>query len=295
MRFLRRVLLLLAVAVFLAGGSIFGEGQKNSLKVFISVDMEGVSGVIHWEDVSRNGKDYGLFRRLMTDEANAAVEGALAAGASKITVRDSHGSARNILPDRLHPAARLIRDWSDTPLSMMEGIDSSFDAVIFIGYHARANTPDAVLDHTMTGSISSVTLNGKPMPEAGINAWIAGSFGVPVVLVAGDRAVCEQVKELLGNIETVVVKEGIGQAAIMLHPKKACELIKEKTMAALSRLDTFKPYKIDPPYTMVVTFKDEERANNARWIPGAKRVNTTSVSFTSPDFMQILRFFKFAH
>lgn len=268
--------------------------EKNGLKVFISVDMEGVSGVIHWEDVSRDGKDYGLFRKLMTAETNAAVEGALAAGATEILVRDSHGSARNILPDMLNPAAKLIRDWSNGPLSMMEGIDETFDAVIFVGYHARANTPDATLDHTMTGTIYEVTVNGKPMPEAGINALSAGYFGVPVVMIAGDKAVCKQAEELFGDIVTAPVKEGIGQAALTLHPEKACALIKQKTTEALKRLKDFKPYKLQPPYTMVVTFKDEWRADNARWIPGAERSGPTSVSFTSDNYLEVLRFFKFA-
>ncbi len=274
--------------------TVFGKAQKD-LKVFISVDMEGVCGVVHWEDVSRSGKDYGLFRRLMTEETNAAIEGALAAGATEILVRDSHGSARNILPDLLHPSAELIRDWAYSPLSMMEGIDETFDAVIFIGYHARANTPDATLDHTMSSSaVYEVTLNGKKMPEAGINAFIAGNFRVPVVLVAGDKAICQQVTELFGEVETVTVKEGIGNAAKMLHPKKAQELIKKKTTEALNRVSDFKPFTFTPPYTMDVTFRDEWRAENASWLPGAKRKTSTTVSYTSNDWMDVLRFFKFA-
>ena len=282
-------ILILSVG-FLAGT---GKDQKG-LKVFISVDMEGISGVIHWEDVSRSGKDYSLFRKLMTQETNAAIEGALEAGATEILVRDSHGSARNILPDLLHHEAVLIRDWSGGPLSMMEGIDKTFDAVIFIGYHARANTPNAVLKHTMTGAIYDVVLNGKKMPEAGINAFIAGNFGVPIALIAGDLAICKQAKELFGNVETVAVKEGIGNAAKMLHPKKAQDLIRKKTTEALKRLKDFKPFKFKPPYKMEVTFKDEERAESASWIPGAKRSGNTSVSFTSNDFMEVLKFFMFA-
>jgi D-amino peptidase len=270
------------------------EKTEKGLKVFISVDMEGVAGVIHWEDVSRSGKDYGLFRKLMTQETNAAVEGALEAGATEILVRDSHGSARNILPDLLHSAAELIRDWSGGPLDMMEGIDETFDAVIFIGYHARAGTPDAVLDHTMTGRFYDVELNGKKMPEAGINAFIAGHFGVPVVLVAGDLAIAKQAKELFGDVETVAVKEGIGNAAKMLHAQKAQELIKEKTIKALERIEDFKPYKFNPPFTMEITYTNEERANQASWIPGAKRSGDRSVSFTSSDFMEVLKFFSCA-
>ncbi|MGD9345745.1 MAG: M55 family metallopeptidase [Candidatus Aminicenantes bacterium] len=282
------VLMLLVLSL-----TLFGYSQEG-LKVFISVDMEGVAGVIHWEDVSRDGKDYELFRKLMTEETNAAIEGALAAGATEILVRDSHGSARNILPDLLHPEAELIRDWGYTPLSMMEGIDESFDAVIFIGYHARANTPNATLDHTMSGVLYDVVLNGKKMPEAGINAFIAGNFGVPVVLVAGDKAICEQVKELFGDVETVAVKQGMGNAARMLPPKKAQELIKTKTTEALKRVGDFKPFTLTPPYTMDVTFKDEWRAANTRWIPGAERKDNTTITFTSDDWMEILRFFKFA-
>jgi|Deesub1362B_J571_1020462.scaffolds.fasta_scaffold00444_7 D-amino peptidase len=267
------------------------EAKTNKLKVFISIDMEGICGVINWEDVSRDGRDYNLFRKLMTEEANAAIEGALEAGATEIVVRDSHGSARNILPELLNPEAKLIRDWSGGPLQMMEGIDKTFDAVIFIGYHARAGTPDAILEHTMSGRIYDLKLNGKVIPEAGLNAAIAGYFGVPVVLVAGDLAITKQAKKLLGEVETVAVKEGIGEAAKMLHPKKARELIKKKTIFALKNLKKYKPFKLDPPYTMEITFTNEENARRVSFIPGAKRIGPRSVSFTSNDFMEVLKFF----
>lgn len=275
-----------------AAGAAAQAPQK--LKVFISVDMEGIAGVIHWEDVSRDGKDYGLFRRLMTLETNAAVEGALAAGATEIVVRDSHGSARNILPDLLHPEAQLIRDWSGGPLSMMEGIDASFDAVVFVGYHARAGTSDGVLKHTMSGTLFDVILNGTRMPEAGINAAIAGHFGVPVVLVAGDGAICRQAREVLGNVETAAVKEGIGTAARMLHPQKAQELIRERTEAALTGLAKFKPYRPKAPYTLEVVFTDENLAARASWVPGARRTAERAVAFTSNDLMEIIKFFRLA-
>ncbi len=291
---MRKKLIILCFLFLVLGLLARAEQAQKGLKVFISVDMEGVAGVIHWEDVSRNGKDYHLFRKLMTEEASAAVEGALAAGATEILVRDSHGSARNILPDLLHPEAQLLRDWSGSPFSMMEGIDKTFDAVIFVGYHARAGTPNAVLKHTMTGTIFDVVLNGKKMPEAGINGAIAGHFDVPVVMVAGDLAITEQAKELFGDIEAVSVKEGVGKAAKMLHPKKAQKMIKMKVEKALGRLEDFKPYKPNPPYTLKVTFTDENIAHRASWYPGAKRTGDRSVSFTSNDFMEILRFFMLA-
>ncbi|MBS3819645.1 M55 family metallopeptidase, partial [bacterium] len=155
--------------------------------------------------------------------------------------------------------------------------------------------PSSFLSPPMTGSLYSVEINGKKMPEAGVNALIAGHFGVPVVFVAGDSAICHQSEELLGDqVVTAAVKEGIGEAAQMLHPQKARELIKKKTQEALSRLDDFNPYQLDSPYTMEVIFKDEEDAENAAWIPGAQRTGPTSVSFTSSDFIEVLKFFKFA-
>ena len=146
----------------------------NGLKVFISVDMEGIAGLVNGEETSRTGKDYDYFRAIMTAEANTAIEGAAAAGATDIVVRDGHGSARNILPDMLDRRARLVRDWSGGPLGMMEGIDETFDAVLFVGYHAKAGTADAILDHTWSGNVADIFINGVSLPEAGFNGLIAG-------------------------------------------------------------------------------------------------------------------------
>ncbi len=288
---MKKKVILLCMILFLMA---FVARAEKGLKVFISVDMEGVAGVIHGEDVSRNGKDYSLFRRLMTEEANAAIQGALEAGATEILVRDSHGSARNILPDRLHPEAILLRDWVGSPLSMMEGIDETFDAVIFIGYHAREGTPDAVLKHTMTGRID-VFINGKNMPEAGINGAIAGYYNVPVVMVAGDLALTKQAQELFPGIVCASVKEGIGKAAKMLHPSKAQEMIKKKTKEALTNLKKIKPLKLKTPITMEIRYKQENDAARNAWFPGAKRTGERTVAFTHNDFMEVLKFFMFAH
>ena len=284
--------LFFASVVFLLLGIFARAVAPKGLKIFISVDMEGISGVIHWDDVSREGDDYPLFRKLMTQETNAAIEGALAAGATEILVRDSHDTGRNILPDLLRPEAELLRDWSGGPLSMMEGIDKTFDAVIFIGYHARGGTPNAVLKHTMNTRLYDIILNGKKMPEAGLNAAIAGHFGVPVVLVSGDLALVQQARELLGDVEGVAVKEGIGKAAKMIHPQKAQEMIKKKTEEALKRIKDFKPYKPNPPFTLEVHFVDESLAWSASWIPGAVKLGDRAVSFTSNDFMEVLKFFR---
>lgn len=265
-------------------------GKK--LKVFISVDMEGISGLVSWEETSEKGADYPLFRRIMTEEANAAVAGALEAGATEIVVRDAHGSGRNILPDLLNPEAKLIRDWSGSPLDMMEGIDKTFDAVLLVGYHARAGTPDAVLKHTMNLSTFDMKLNGKPVPEAGINAAIAGYFGVPVVLVTGDRAITVQARELLGNIATVAVKEGIGKAAKMIHPEKTRGMIKAAAAEALRDLGRYQPFRPTSPVTMELTFTDENRVVRPALYPGARRTGDRSVAFTHDDLWEVLRFYE---
>jgi D-amino peptidase len=255
--------------------------------------MEGITGVVHWEDVMRNGKDYDLFRRIMTQEVNAAIEGAVAAGATEITVRDSHGSARNVLPDLLDERALLIRDWSGGPKGMMEGIDDTFDAVVFIGYHARAGTPDALLEHTSSGSVMNFSVNGISMPEGGYNSLIAGTYGVPVAFVAGDSAICRQMTELLGDVETVAVKEGIGAAAKNLHPEVTRRKIRTGVEKALGDLDRFKPYRLDAPYTLVVTLKEEEIVYKGSHFPGAERTGDWELTFTSDEFIDIMNAFSY--
>jgi D-amino peptidase len=291
----RKTIVLCSIAAVLFVCSLFSFSQTapaaKKLKVFVSVDMEGISGLVAGEETGESGADYPLFRRIMTEEANAAVEGAREAGATEIVVRDAHGSARNILPDLLNSEARLIRDWSGGPLDMMEGIDKTYDAVIMVGYHARAGTPDAILKHTMNGTTFDMNLNGKPVPEAGLNAAIAGYFGVPVVLVTGDLAFTVQAKELLGDISTVAVKEGIGKAGKMIHPEKARKMITAATVEALRNLARYKPFKLTSPVTMELTFTREDLVAKPASYPGARRTGDRSVAFTHNDFMEVLKFY----
>lgn len=286
----RRLFLISLILCLTLAGWVLG---NDGLKVFISVDMEGVTGVVHWEECSRTGKDYDYFRKIMTKEANAAVEGALEAGATEILVRDSHGSARNILPELLHKDAFLLRDWSGGDMSMMEGIDESYDAVIFIGYHAKAGTPDAMLEHTMSGNVTDISVNGVSLPEAGVNALIAGAYDVPVVFVAGDKAITIQCKEMFGEIESVAVKKGLGNAALNLHPEKAREKIRKGVKKALENLKSYKPYKLKSPYTMVLKLKREETVNAGQYYPGAKRTGDWELTYESDDILQIIKAFRF--
>ena len=263
--------------------------SADSLKVFISVDMEGVTGVVSGDDASRGGYDYDYFREIMTREANAAIEGALAAGATDIVVRDSHGSALNLLPEMLNHNVKFIRDWSGGPMWMMEGIDGSYDAAVFIGYHAKAGTPNGVLDHTSSGNIMDVSVNGYSLPETGYNALMAGYYDVPVVFVAGDKAVCDQAKELLGSVETVAVKEGIGAAALNLHPKVARDRIRSGVEKALKNLADYKPYKLTSPLTMVLKLKTEQSIYEGAIYPGATRTGDWELTYVAQDVMELMR------
>lgn len=264
-----------------------GSGQEE-LKVFISVDMEGISGVVNSEETGSTGSDYGYFRRIMSQEANAAVLGAFDAGAREVVVRDSHGSARNILPDLLDPRAQLLRDWSGGPMGMMEGIDASFDAVVFIGYHARAGTADAIIDHTSTGNVVDFSINGQSLPEAGYNALMAGHFSVPVVFVAGDQAICSQVEELFGTVATFATKRGIGAASVGLHPETAQQSIRSGVAEAVRNRNRYRPFTMEKPYTLVLKLKTEASVYNGSFFPGARRTGDWELTFASDDIFQVM-------
>lgn len=273
------------LAIYLLLGVALSASNAQGLKVFISVDMEGITGLVHGDQVGSGGKDYGMARRWMTEEANAAVQGALDAGATEVIVNDSHGSMRNLILADLHPSATLITG-SPKPLSMMQGIDETYDAAVFIGYHASEGTVDAVLDHTISGgTVAMVKVNGVEMPELGLNALVAGKFDVPVVFVSGDKAVCEQARSMLGDaVVTVAVKEGIGKRAARSLPlKKAHELIRQEVSKAVRQRGSVKPYTLRAPFTFELTFFRSSQADQASVIPGVTRRNAKTLSLTSDD------------
>ena len=289
----RSVIVLLAVQLLLLV-SFSDVMAQNRLKVFISVDMEGIAGIVHGDQVTMGGNDYQQARRWMTEETNAAIQGALDAGATEIVVNDSHSSMRNLIAGEINPAARLITG-SPKTLGMMQGIDETFEAVIFIGYHARAGTADAVLDHTYSGAaVSALRVNGMEIGESEMNAIIAGHYDVPVVMVSGDRAVCSQVKSSLGaNIVTTQVKEGIGRyASKTIVPEEAQKMIRSNTTEALKRVKEFKPYKVAAPFVVEIDFLNSAQAENASLIPGVERVSARTVRYTQPNFIDGFRMFR---
>ncbi len=263
------------------------------MKVFISIDMEGICGIVGEleTDPEKGGEAYQANRRLMTQEGNAAIEGCAKAGATDILVADSHANCDNLVPEELHEAATLVRG-SPRTFSMVQGLDESYDAVVFIGYHARAGTPRAILDHTYTGRIARVEVNGVEVGETGINAYLAGHHGVPVVLVTGDSAVTAEAKALIPNVHTVAVKEATGaNAAKNLHPKKARELIRAEATKAVTDAKSIPPLQARKPVEMVVEFKSTDHTDLAAMIPAVRRVGGTRLEFDAPDFEEAFRTF----
>ncbi|MGB5933334.1 MAG: M55 family metallopeptidase [Anaerolineae bacterium] len=261
------------------------------MKVYISCDIEGISGVVSSEQTHMGNKEYERARKLMTEEANAATEGALVGGATEIVVNDAHGKGRNILVERLNPQAQLISGWP-RPWGMMQGIDGTFDAAFFIGYHAQAGTKDSVIAHTVSGRIYQVRLNGEPIGETGLNAALAGYFGVPVVLVTGDRLLVEEAKVLLGpSLETVIVKEGYGtRAAKCLSPQRAQQLIREAAERALE--GGGEPFRVSPPLILTVDFARGVQSEMAELIPGVVRLEGRRVEYTHDDYLTVYRVFR---
>jgi D-amino peptidase len=263
-------------------------GEKAPVKVFISVDMEGIWGVVHYEQTSSGSSGYGAARKWMVEDVNAVVVGLVEAGATEILVNDSHGSMRNIIADDLHPKASLISG-KPKPLVMMAGIDSSFDACVFVGYHARAGTASAILDHTISGgSVRAIKINNIEMPELGLNGAIAGYFNVPVIMISGDEETCKQAKSILGDeIVTVSVKEGMGRYAAKLLPAaEARRLLKENAKKALLKRYKIPQFKLKPPFNIELEFLNSSQVEMPLLVPQVKSINPRTVAFSSNDFLE---------
>jgi D-amino peptidase len=272
------------------------------VKVLISADMEGTCGVVSWVHVQppeygtepSSTAEYERARVRMTREVNAAIEGALAGGADEVIVNDSHDGMRNLIPEELHPSCRFISG-NDKPLGMMQGIDlDGIGAVFYTGYHAKAGTPNAPLAHTWTGWINDVRIDGRSTGEFGINAVVAGHYGVPVTLVTGDVRAVEQTRELLG--ETVVgvpVKEGLSTfAALHLHPVKAQELIRSGAERAVRAAATVQPFRLPAGATVEVEFDHQTRADQAAYITGVERGGERFVRYRPVDGVEFIYSFR---
>ena len=261
------------------------------MKVFVSSDLEGTTGVVDWGQVVGPGPEYDYYRSLLQAEVNAAIEGALEAGASEFLVNDSHSTMANLRPDALSGQASYLSG-KHKPMYMMQGLDASFDAVFLISYHGSMSS-SGVLSHTYNPrAIAEVTLNGTVVGESGINALVAQAYGVPVVLITGDDVTAAEALPFCPGIETVVVKHSHTRfASTGLHPDRARALIREGARAAIARLAEFAPPAIDLPATLEVRFHNGDFAEMATWLHGVSRVDAKSVTMTDEDPLRLFRTF----
>jgi D-amino peptidase len=269
--------------------------QPKRLKIYISADMEGITGVVTGEQLGPTGFEYARFREFMTQEVNAAIEGAMAAGATEIVISDSHGNGQNLLIEKLAPSNVLVvRSWP-RPLGMMQGIDESFAGVIFIGYHTGTTNLDGVRAHTLSSArLTDVRLKGVSVSEAGLNAAIAGHFNVPVIMVSGDDAVVKETTALLGNIEGAVVKWASGfHSAMTMTPQMSTVLIREKAQRAVKRIGEFKPYKLAAPIELDVRFKNYRPAEVLSYLSIIQRPDSHSIRFVGKDIIEVSKFLTF--
>jgi len=267
---------------------------QDGLKIYISADMEGVVGTVTGEQLGPSGFEYEQARRWMTEEVNAAIRGARAAGATEILISDSHGNGQNLLLDELPEDVRVIRSWP-RPLGMMAGIDDTFDGAIFIGYHASTNNSMGVRAHTMSSArLTSVKLNGVPVPETGLNAAVAGYFGVPVIMISGDDVIAEEATTLIGDVETAVVKRAYGfHSAETLMPAAAYRLIEETAARAVGRIDDFRPWDLGGPIELEVSFKNYRPVEALEYLEIVERIDSHTIRYTGPDMIAVSNFLTF--
>ena len=253
--------------------------------------MEGIGGVVTSHQLGPEGFEYQRFREFMTAEAMSAITAAKEAGATEILVSDSHGNMENLLIEKFPTDVKIIRG-RPRPLSMMAGIDSTFDAVLFIGYHASTNNPDGVRAHTFSSAtLARVAINGKEMTEGSWNAAIAGHFGVPVAMISGDDAAVAEVRAQIGQIEGAVVKNNLGfHSANTLTPQASQQLIADKVKLALGKLRDFKPFTIASPLTLDITFKNYRPAEVLAYLPGVERLDAHSIRYHPKDMIEASNF-----
>jgi D-amino peptidase len=264
------------------------------LKVYISVDMEGVAGVVTADQLLPGGFEYERFRRFMTDEAVAAVRGAQAAGATEVVVSDSHGNGESLLIELFPKDVRVVRSWPRHG-EMMAGLDSTFAAALFVGYHASTTNPKGVRAHTISSAhFTRVALNGTAVTEAELNAAYAGAVGVPVVFVSGDDVAVSEVTARLGNMDSVVTKKSLGfHSAESLTPAAACDRIYQGALSAVSHREQRKPYVLATPITLDISFKSYTSAEIVAYLRSVERTDAHSIRFVGRDMEEIMDFIVF--
>ncbi|MEW5869458.1 MAG: M55 family metallopeptidase [Chloroflexota bacterium] len=265
------------------------------MKILIAADMEGITGVVHWDQVDSSHPEYARFRRLMTGDVNAAIRGAFQAGADEVIVADGHGYSRNILIEELDQRAHL-NSGTPSPLSMVQGIDSGVNGVIYVGYHARIGSQNAILDHTWSDvRVANLWINGALFGEIGLNAAVCGHFGAPVIMISGDQTACAEAETLLGPLEKAVVKRASGRMSAELYPPAVTQLLIQdaaaRAVANLRQGQSPQPLRLPTPITMVIDFPQSEMADKAACLPGSQR-SGRRLAYTAPDIVTIYAAFR---
>lgn len=263
------------------------------MKLFISADIEGVTGIVNWDEASLGNPHNQYFCRQMTREVGAACEAALESGAEDILVKDAHGSARSIDASALPEKIKLVRGWMRNPYIMMAGLDESFDGVFLMGYHSAAGMNGNPLAHTMDTNNVYVKINGQYASELMISIYTAALFNVPVVFACGDKMLCEHARELNENIVTVPVSEGIGNASISINPNLSLKLIKIGVKEALKGELSRCKVELPESFNVEIRYKEHYDAYKASFYPGARQTDTHTVVFDSRDFYEVLRYIFF--
>lgn len=266
------------------------------MKILIAADMEGISGVVNWDQVMPGSPDYPRFRQIMTEDVNAAIRGAFEAGASEVIVADGHNNSRNILIEELDPRARL-NSGTPAPLSMVAGVESGVSGVLLVGYHARSGAQNAILDHTWSDErVANLWINERLFGETGLNAAVCGHFDVPVIMISGDQTVCAEAVDFLGQVETAVVKQATSRmTAECLPPAATQKIIQQAASRAVARLQAGNapaPFKVNAPIHMVVEFVQSEMADKAMTMPGAVRLQDRRVGYSAQDMLTIYAAFR---
>ncbi|MEG2860341.1 MAG: M55 family metallopeptidase [Clostridia bacterium] len=263
------------------------------MKIFISADIEGTAGIAHWDETEQGKHLYDHFALQMTREVVAACEGAIAAGADELFIKDAHDSARNIDPDCLPECAKIFRGWGRHPYSMMAGLDHSFDGVFFTGYHSGAGSDENPLAHTMNGNILKLDINGLGGSELLINCLTAAYEHVPVYCVCGDAGLCDWVTHVNPNIQTVPVCEGFGNGSISIQPALAVKRIRETTERALRLPRESCLFPLPEAFDVTVEYRPHFMAKRAGFYPGAEQVGPRTVRFHANNYFDVLTFFSF--
>jgi len=262
------------------------------MKLFLSTDFEGTSGIVAWEQIIEGNSEYEQGRGLLTNEVNAVISGALEAGATEFVVNDSHHYMRNLHPQDLLGQAMLITG-KHKPMYMMEGLDSSFDGICFVGYHGSIGAERAVLSHTYNpGAIWEVRINGDVVGESAINALVATHYNVPIIFISGDEVTVQEAQSIAPDAEKIVVKQSLGRfAAAHIHPNVACEMLRRGASRAVSKLKQMHPPAYTRPVSLEVTFLVADMAEMALWVRGVERVGPRTIMISSEDLFDLYRMF----